>query len=231
MKNKILNLVVSISLIISIIIGVRLVNKDKEKRYVYLAMGDFLTSVESSFSDKYHESLKIDEYNKFLSRKSMTSSDLLRLISVDSSIVYNGVNKSISSVLELSKVITISVGYNDVMNNVRYNSITNTFIYDEEIVNRILSSLQSNIFDIIENIYAINDKANVYVLSTYFPYPRVDNSDIELFENINETINLACMDAHAKYIDISGVSKVEYIDDGEFIPNEDGMEYIASLIM
>ena len=219
-------------LIISIGIGVKLVNKDndEEKKDIYLAMGDYLTSVQDSYSDIYHQDNNIKNYSKFLSRKSMTSADLLRLLTIDTSIIYKGYNHSISSIIKKSEIITISLGYNDIMNNVRYNSISNEYIYDCDILDRLVSSLQSNLFDIIEFIYSYNDKVKVYVLSSYYPYPRIENSDELIVNGINEAIKEACKDSGAGYVDINGVSKIDYINDGDYIPNNEGMKYIANLI-
>lgn len=231
MKNKLINLVITISLIVSLFVGIRLINKKQNKdEYVYIAMGDFLTSVEGSYSDiYYHNNKKIEKYNKFLSRKSMTSSDLLRFLTIDASIIYEGINKSISEVISKSSMVTISVGYNDVMNNVRYNSINNKYVYDKVLIDRVLSSLQSNIYDIVTQLYEYNDSIEVYVLSSYYPYPGIDNTGIELYDDLNDAIEDACFDSKAVFVDIEGVSNIEYFDDN-FIPNVDGMAYIAGVI-
>lgn len=230
LKNKLVDALMSVVLVISFVVGLRLVNsKSEDDEYVYVAMGDFLTSVEGSYSDVYRSNHKIDKYNKFLSRKSMTSSDLLRFLTVNASIVYDGVNMSLSKVISMSDIITISVGYNDVMNNVRYNSITNQYVYDETLVDRVLSSLQSNIYDIASQIYEYNSKADVYVLSSYYPYPSVDNTAEELYVSLNNSIKEACEDSGAKYVDIEGVSVIEHFDE-DFIPNVIGMGYIADVI-
>lgn len=221
MKNK----VICLCLIVSLLIGFSLLKKEKKyKKYVYLAMGDFIVSIDGSYSDLMYENNKdkIDCYNKFLSRKSMTSSELLRLLSVDVSIIYDGVNKRVSKVIKDSSLITISVGYNDVMNNVRYNSITNSYSYDKTVVDRSISMLQENLFNIIEVIYSYNDDINVLVTSIYYPHIYVDNSDEYLYLSINDAIESACMDGKAKYIDVSVVSNVDYINKGEVFPNGAG---------
>lgn len=227
MKNKIICLI----LIISMCIGVYLLNyKKEENEFVYIAMGDFITSIDGSYSDMYASNNKVDIYNKFLSRKSMTSNDLLRMLSIDVSIVYNGVNKSISSVIKHSNMVTISVGYNDVMNNVRYNSISNEHIYDEDVILRSISLLQENLFNIIDIIYLYNKNIDIYVLSIYYPYPRKENKENYLYDRVNESIEDACDDGKAIYIDISGVSDVMYIDEGNVIPNVTGNEFIYAAL-
>ena len=225
MKNKI----ICLFLVTSLLIGISLLKKGKEhKQYVYLSMGDFIVSTEGSYSDLVYEynKDKIDCYNKFLSRKSMTSSDLLRLLSVDVSIVFDGVNKRISDVIKDSSLITISVGYNDVMNNVRYNSVTNKYSYDENVISRIVSMLQENIFNIVEVIHGYNNDINVIVTSIYYPHIYVDNSDEYLYERINKAIESACIDSKAKYVDIGMVSNIDYIDKGNVFPNQLGNEVI-----
>ena len=143
MKNKL----ICLGLVVSLVIGIILLNRNgNDDKYFYLAMGDFVTSIEESYSDIYYKNNDVDEYNKFLSRKSMTSSDLLRMLSIDVYVIHNGVNESVSSLIQRSNMITISIGYNDVMNNVRYNSITNKYSYDEDVISRSVSMLQENIF-------------------------------------------------------------------------------------
>ena len=204
----------SVILIISFIIGFKLVTTNKkENKYVYLAMGDYLTSVEDSYSDIYYRNNdKVDKYNKFLSRKSMTSGELLRFLSIDAAIIYDGVNKSISNVIKESDMITISIGYNDVMNNVRYNSITNKYLYDNVVLDRVMSILQSNLYEIVSQIYEYNDNVDVFVLSSYYPYPSVVNAAEELFYELNSSIKEACQDSGAIFVDINGVSNIEYFD-------------------
>ena len=228
MKNKL----ICLGLVVSLVIGIILLNRNgNDDKYLYLAMGDFVTSIEESYSDIYYKNNDVDEYNKFLSRKSMTSSDLLRMLSIDVYVIHNGVNESVSSLIRRSNMITISIGYNDVMNNVRYNSITNKYSYDEDVISRSVSMLQENIFNIVDLIYMYNGKVGLYILSSYYPYPNKDNSDVYLYERINDSIMEACEDSGARYIDISGVSDVNYIENGNFIPNMEGNRYIYDVLM
>ena len=138
--KKICRICVCLVLGVSLVIGVVSLIKKEDYSY-YLVMGDYVSKNQiindkeiSSFSYLVGEYLKqeevVNEVNDVYLKNNMTSKKLLEMIEKDSYIE----DSSLVSLIKKSKYITITLGINDVLNQIKYDSNKNKLIYDKDII-------------------------------------------------------------------------------------------------
>ena len=156
---------------------------------------------------------------------------LLEMITKDA---YSGNDEGLVSVIKNSKYITISVGMNDIIDYIRFDSSKQKVIYDEEFIKRKLEIMKQNYYEIVEQIKDINEKSKVYLVGYYFPYDWVDEEYKEdvnkVFLMLNDCIKDVSVVSDAYYVDISDVSKEEYMfSKSQIYLNQSGHEYVFSV--
>ena len=85
-----------------------------------------------------------------------------------------------------------------------------------------------------ETIKEINDRSKIYLVSCYYPYSWVDGEyerDVnEVFALLNDSIRDISEASEVYYVDISEVSKEEYLfDKYQIYLNQMGHEYVFSV--
>lgn len=239
MIKKIVNLFLVIGVITGIIFGCGKINQGKKESSMYLAMGDFLLMSSPSYGDYVFEGLKnegVKEYSDLVKRSSLDSSSLLRFLEVRATIIKENESAKISDLIKKSKYITIQVGLVDFLANIRFNKSEEKFYYNVEVIEREVSQIQENIYNIVNEIKEINNKANIYVLGYYFPYPSIKESEkaigLELYGQLNSALRLGSYDAGATFVDISELSSEEYLSNkNTMVLNDLGQEKIASIVL
>lgn len=236
MKKLIISIVTIFSFIIVGFFGFENSNTPN----TYLIMGDYLSvdntqnNVDSFTSLLANELIKQKEvkyYNDSFTSNILTSDKMLEMIEKDIYKLGDSYEGSLKETIKKSKYITISVGMNDILPLLRFDSLKQKIGYDKELVDRKLEILRQNYFDIIEGIKEINEKTKVYITGYYFPFPWVEDDFKEeckqVFDKLNKTIKDVGRDTNTKYIDISSASIVSnLISYNEIYLNQNGQDYI-----
>ncbi len=221
MNKKIVRYVVVIVCILSILFALFKVLNPSRKVDTYLAIGDYLSvsgnlkgesinSFSSLLGDYLLEKEEIGVSNYSYAKSSIDSATLLEMICKGA---YSGKDEGLVSLIKDSKYITISVGMNDILNYIRFDSNNQKMEYDKEYIKRKLEILQQNYFEIIEEIKELNEGVSVYLVGYYCPFTWVseDNKEnvFEVFNMLNNSIKEVSEITSVYYVDISGVSKNE----------------------
>ena len=162
----------------------------KEDYSYYLALGDYISKKQvlddkevDSFSSFLGEHLikekEINEVNQGYLKNNMTSKKLLEMIEKDS---YKIDDSALSELIKKSKYITISLGMNDIVNQVRYDSFNDKLIYDRDVINNKIEVFKHNYHEIVEEIKNLNNDAYVVLIGCYCVY-----GDVELANLLNNT--------------------------------------------
>jgi len=243
MKNKLIRYLIVVFSIVAILFAlVRLLTVNK-KLDTYVALGDYLsvsgnvkgeevTSFTGLLGEYFISNNLVSKVNDSYVRSSITSEMLLEMINKDA---YSENNKGLLSLLKDSKYVTISIGMNDILQYLRFDSNKQEMTYDEEIIDRKLEIMKQNYCEIIEEIKNINEKINVYLVSYYYPFEWVSEKNKikvnEVFSKLNSCIKEVSDLANVHYVDISGVSKEENMSSKQQIYlNQLGQDNIFNII-
>ena len=242
MKNKWIRYLIVVFGVLAILFALVKVLTPSKKVNTYLAIGDYL-SVSGELSGKEINSFSsmlgdyliagnfVETSNYNYSRSNVDSSMLLEMICKDA---YSGNDKGLVSLIKDSKYITISVGMNDILQYIRFDSNNQRVEYDKEYIKRKLEIMQQNYYEIIEEIKDLNEGVSVYLVSYYTPFNWVDeeNKDSvnEVFNMLNDSIREVSELMSVYYVDISEVSKEENMfSKYQIYLNQMGHEYVFSV--
>lgn len=239
MLKKMINAGIVLIVLIGIVAGFKTIKSNEYKSTMYMAIGDSLLIQKPSYGEIVFEGLKdkgIKSYNDIVKRSSLDTSSLLRFIEVKATIINGNTSENISSLIEKAKYITIQVGEVDINSNIRFNKIENKFYYNAEIIERIISNVQENIYNIVNAIHQINEKVDVYVVGYYFPYPSLNENEkaigLELYGQLNAALRLGAYDSGATFVDISNLSNIDYLPNKENpLLNEEGQKELSNIIL
>ena len=147
---------------------------------------------------------------------------------------YSGKDDGLTALIKDSKYITISVGMNDIVQYIRFDSNNQKIEYDKEYIKRKLEIMKQNYFEIIDEIKELNDGVSVYLVSYYSPFSWVNeenkNDVNEVFEMLNESIKEVSELMDVYFVDISEVSKEENMySKHQIYLNQLGHEYVFSV--
>lgn len=242
MKGKVARYFIVVLCVIAILFGLYKVLFINKKLDTYLALGDYLSvsgnlkgeeiiSFSTLLGDYLTKDNLVSNVNNNYVSSSYDSDMLLEMISKDA---YSGNDDGLVNVIKNSKYITISVGMNDIIDYIRFDSSKQKVIYDEEFIKRKLEIMKQNYYEIVEQIKDINEKSKVYLVGYYFPYDWVDEEYKEevnkVFLMLNECIKDVSVISDAYYVDISEVSKEEYMfSKNQIYLNQSGHEYVFSV--
>lgn len=242
-KNKIIRYLIVVTCVIVILFTFIKVLSPSRKMNTYLAMGDYLSvsgqlkgeeisSFSSILGDYLEEGDLVSTSNYNYLNSSIDSEMLLEMICKDA---YSGNDNGLVSLIKDSKYITISVGMNDILQYIRFDSKNQKIEYDKEYIKRKLEIFKQNYYEIIEEIKSLNEDVSVYLVSYYYPFNWVDDSNKEdvneVFKLLNESIKEVSDFMSVYYVDISEVSKEEHMfSKYQIYLNQLGHEYVFSLI-
>lgn len=243
MKNKIIRYFVVIGCIVAILFALFKVLSPNKKLNTYLAIGDYLSvsgslkgneiiSFSSLLGDYFTSNNMVRNVDTSYTSSNVTSSLLLEMITKDS---YSGEGDGLVSLIEQSKYITISVGMNDIIQYIRFDSNEQKIIYDKEFIKRKLEIMKQNYYEIVDEILDINDKVAVYLVGYYCPFDWVSedykDSVNEVFVMLNDSIKEIGEITSAYYVDISSVGEEENMfDKTQIYLNQEGQECVFNII-
>lgn len=242
MRSKIIRYSIVILCVIAILFALVKVLTPSKKLNTYLVLGDYLsvsgnlkgetvTSFSSLLGDYFISDNLVEVVNSNYSYSSLDSASLLEMITKDS---YSGKDVGLVSSIEESKYITISVGMNDILGYIRFDSNKQSIEYDEEFIKRKLEILKQNYYEIVEEIKEINGEVEIYITSYYCPFTWVDENQREgtdkVFMMLNDSIKEISSLMDVYYVDISEVAKDEHMfNKYQIYLNQMGHEYVFSV--
>lgn len=242
MKNKFIRYLIVTLCIIAILFALVKVLTPSKKVNTYLAIGDYLsvngtlkgetlTSFSSMLGDYLLESKLIEASNYNYARSNIDSSTLLEMICKDA---YSGNDRGLVSLIKDSKYITISVGMNDILQYIRFDSNKQSVEYNKEYITRKLEIMKQNYYEIIDQIKELNEGVSVYLVGYYYPFSWVDEENREnvneVFKLLNNSIKEVSDLTSVYYVDISEVSKEENMyNKYQIYLNQMGHEYVFSV--
>lgn len=242
MKSKIIRYLIVVFSILAILFSLFKILNVNKKLDTYLAIGDYLSvsgklkgeeivSFSDLLGDYFVSNHLVENVNTDYASSRVDSSLLLEMINKDA---YNGSDFGLVSLIESSKYITISVGMNDIIDYIRFDSNNQKIIYDKEFIKRKLEIMKQNYYEIIDEIESLNDKASVYLVGYYNPFSWVDEGNKgqvnEVFKLLNDSIKEVSELMGVIYVDISDVGVNKYIvNETEIYLNQNGHDCVFSI--
>ncbi|MGD9887254.1 MAG: leucine-rich repeat protein [Bacilli bacterium] len=211
---------------------------------LYLALGDSLAAGHMSdntlgkgYSDYLGEKLVlaniISSFHNDFAQSGMTSWGLLYRLKHPDFFQQN--NQTIIEEIAKAKIITISIGANDLMAKLTIDWSPFSLSYDISEINEAYDQLTLNYLEIISLLKTYNQDAEIYLIGYYMPLPYFENyfssQDYAMFSKLDATISSVASQTQCRFIDISTASSQKYIPNPLNIhPGEEGYQYISSLI-
>lgn len=242
MKNRLIRYLIVVSSIIAILFALVRVLMPSKKVNSYLAIGDYLSvsgklkgeeisSFSSILGDYLIKNNLVEESNYNYTQSNINSETLLEMICKDA---YSGNDNGLVSLIKESKYITISVGMNDILQYIRFDSNNQSIQYDKEYIKRKLEIMKQNYFEIIDEIKELNEGVSVYLMGYYYPFSWVNEENREnvneVFKLLNDSIKEVSDLMSVYYVDISEVSKEENMySKYQIYLNQLGHEFVFSV--
>jgi len=206
----------------------------KKKESWYHVLGDYISNDQvinnkkiDSFSYGVERYLKdnklVSEVSRGYLKNNMTSKKLLEMIESD---VY-GVDKiNLSDVIKKSKYMTITLGINDVISNVKYDKLNDELVYNKDVIKGKVDIFKHNYHQIIEEIKDINGNVDIMLVGTYSIY-----NDDYVFNTINDSIKEVAIYHNLVYVDLTDISdKYLYLDNSLYL-SELGHEEVSKKVI
>lgn len=242
MKNRLYRYLIIVISVIAILFALIKVLSPSKKANTYLAIGDYLSvsgnlngeninSFSNMLGDYLIRSKEVEVSNYNYVKSTLDSGTLLEMICKDA---YSGNDGGLVSSIKNSKHISISVGMNDILQYIRFDSSNQHVEYDKEYIKRKLEIFKQNYYEIIEEIKELNDGVSVYLVGYYYPFSWVDEENKErvneVFKMLNDSIKEVSEVTSVYYVDISEVSKEENMfSKYQIYLNQIGHEYVFSV--
>jgi lysophospholipase L1-like esterase len=242
MKSRLIRYLIVVVSVIAILFALIKVLAPSKKVNTYLAIGDYLSvsgnlkgekinSFSSMLGDYLLDGNFVEVSNYNYTYSDIDSGTLLEMICKDA---YSGNDGGLVSLIKDSKYITISVGMNDILQYIRFDSNNQKLEYNKDYIKRKLEILKQNYYEIIEEIKELNDEASVYLVGYYYPFEWVDEDNKEcvneVFKLLNDSIKEVGDLMSVYYVDISEVSKEENMYSRyQIYLNQMGHEYVFSV--
>ena len=207
---------------------------DKEEYSYYLVMGDYVSNTQTfnsepvnSFASYVGEYLTknklVNEVSKGYLKNNMTSKKMLEMIEKDS---YVENDESLVNLIKKSKYITITLGVNDIVNQIKYDTLKDKLIYDKEDIAHKVEIFKHNYHEIVEEIKDINDNAKVILVGCYNLY---GDSEVSLL--INEAIADIASGNNCYFVDVSDIRDKYMYQENELYLNKLGQEVISNKVI
>lgn len=186
-----------------------------EEKLNYIAIGDSLTLGENPYGQinySYADYVKdyLDKnallrfYTKGYATKGYTTTDLLNDIKNDKKIEHDGKTINIKKTLREADLVTITIGINDLVNNLKFDTALFELM-DEKTINSEINKLIKNNTQLLKEVkkYA---KKDIIVIGYYNPIPKqsllIQNKLDQIFKVINNKYKKVCNDNSIIYIDV-----------------------------
>lgn len=206
----------------------------KDDYCYYLAIGDYISN-EQVFEDKTVNSFSnllgdflveekvVNEVSTGYLKNNMTSKKMLEMIEKDS---YKVDDSKLVDLIKKSKYITITLGINDVISQVKYDSYKNKIIYDKDVISNKIDIFKHNYHEIVEQIKDINGDAKVLLVGCYSLY-----GDKELSTLINDATKSVSEDTDSYYVDVSDIEDKYMYQDNQLYLTSLGQEEIYKKVI
>ena len=243
MKSKLIRYLIVVFCVISILFALVKVLIPTKKINTYLALGDYLSVSGILKGEEVHSfSTMLGEYlvngdlveviNDNYTYSNIDSASLLEMICKDS---YSGEDEGLTSLIKESKYITISVGMNDILQYIRFDSTNQNMEYDKDYILRKLEIFKQNYYEIIDEIKELNEEVSVYLIGYYCPFDWVDEENKSNVNQIFYMLNSAIKDVSeitdVCYVDISDVGKEENMfNKHQIYLNQQGQDSVFSIL-
>jgi hypothetical protein len=229
-KSKIVSYLILFSLII---VGIGILFTKDEYSY-YLSLGDYVSNYVmvddvkvESFTDMVGDYLinedKVAEHKSDYVSNNMTSKKLLEMIEGN---VYNNEGLGLVDEIKKSKYVTITLGINDVLNYIKYDSISDKLIYDEEILKEKINVFKHNYYNIVNEIKDINKESHVMLVGTYSIY-----GDNVISNLLNDAIKDVSINYNCHFIDVSDIGDNYLYTSNKLYLNGMGQEVITNKVI
>ena len=201
----------------------------KDEEIYYLSLGDYLSNGINPYGVKdygYSDYIKdyIDENDKLevyvnYSDKNTRTIDLIKDIEDNVKIDVMGKSKTVQNALIKADLLTISIGMNDLLDNVKFN---NDFS-----INDLYNKLEEVIVDYerLFEILRIYCKEEIILVGLY---NSLDNENLnDFFDYANKKLSSLATTYDINYINIyDDFNKSEYFENSKLFPNKLGYEVI-----
>lgn len=167
-----------------------------DRKIFYLDMGDQLSISSNSYGVQLKEHFsslgKLEKYVDGFKKDDLRITDIMRMIETNEKVLMNEKEQTIKNALIKADLLTLSVGLNDFTYKIDY--VTKAELYD--IADEVLYDLE-DLFVIIRE-YCKED-------IVYIGIPYLGKSEFqEVFDYLNEKIELLCNDYKIKFVPTSG---------------------------
>lgn len=190
--------------------------------------GSFYNDAYYSYGDFIYEEYSKEQtisYCDSFSMKSMKSADLLSYIENDCLDIQS--NIKISQYLKNAKYIFLSIGMNDILSRVTVNNYDSVLEYDKDAVKVCLELVGQNLYETIQSIKSINERATIAVVGYGLPSSL---SSMDVLVDLNNLLEEVSDDCKVSYVDVD-LTNANYFDsESLFFPNVAGQYQIANLI-
>lgn len=205
----------------------------KDKKIYYLSLGDYLANginqygiKDYGYTDYIIDYLKENDIyelsvNDTVSNKK-TAIDIINDIKNNVIVKVNGKDKTFQNVLVKADLITISLGLNDLLNDLEFN--------DDFSINDLYTKLESVLIDYEEmfKLIRLYSKEPIFFIGVYNP---TKNEKLkEFFEYSNAKIEKLCSENKINYINIYEEFD-QYLVSNSLFPNKEGYKLIANKII
>lgn len=169
------------------------------KQY-YMALGSFSKDLITNIDEK----LNI-QGNDYFVNENMQSGELFKIADSNASYFANGKQYPFFSIAEKAKLFIINIGLDDFLPSMEIDPSNNILNYDMNLVKKQLEVYDYHLVHILDEIREINNKAPIYVLSTYNNY-LFEKPEQMLFNSLVNMINTAIKDSLNSYKDTHFIS-------------------------
>lgn len=211
---------------------------------LYLALGDSLAAgymsdntMGRSYTDYLGEKLLIadmvNRFSKEFAFSGMTSFGLKFRLEHD--FFKDSEGRTLMEASQTASIITISIGANDLLNQVEIDFENPNLIYDQSGLDYALGALRENLTSVINQLAGGNPKAQIFVLGYYMPLPYLaglfSDADYRVFAGLDETLKAIAMNTGVIFVDISSASSTAFIPNPLNIhPGPAGYLYISEIV-
>lgn len=226
--KKLLTIIIVILAVFLIYLGFR------DEKVYYLSIGDYLANGINPYGTKdygYSDYVKdyLEENDKLEVFVTSTNNnkrtiDIVKDIEDNIKLDVNGKKKTIQNALIKADLVTISIGMNDLINNVEFNndfSVNDLYNKLEQVVND-----YENLFKILRDYC----KEEIVLIGLY---NTTGNNELdEFFDYANKKISRSANFYDIDYVSIYEEFKnIEYFTNNNFYPNKLGYEVISDKII
>ena len=206
-----------------------------ETKIIYTVIGDYYSNGENSYGgytygyeDYFLDYLKRNnqvEFNDLYTSKNQSINTLYNTYLKDETKIIDNKNYNLKKILTESKVITISIGLNDIIyeHNINKNGFNSQYIEDKTI-EYIYNNFKNLMNEILK--YSTN---NIYILG----YPERNSNYKSLISKLNIKYKEFCNKEKLTFIDSNKIlNKEKYFDiEDSIFPNTSGYKKIAQKII